>query len=182
MIAETPGTTSTEIPALTHAPASSASPVNDAGIAVHEPHDGTSPPGRLDDQLRPGGVRQRLPVLAQGAVDDLGLGGAPRSDVVGPHELVGQDHLRIAQEVGGPQGEQAEVTGTGADESHRAQLLTLAGVTSGQGTRSPITSEAPSASRSAARRRPMTSASPRLPVVDSRTEVEPSTDTTTPRR
>ena len=70
-------------------------------------------------------MRQRLPVLAQGAVDDLGLGGAPRSDVVGPHELVGQDHLRIAQEVGGPQREQAEVTGTGADESHRAQLLTL---------------------------------------------------------
>ena len=98
-------------------------------VAVHEAdHEaavvrGTDRLGRLDDELGPVGVGQRLAVLAVAGVDDLdSVADEPGEELLAA-DLVDDDGVGGSQELAGADGQQAGVAGAGADEDDPRGVL-----------------------------------------------------------
>ena len=93
-------------------------PVEDGGVAVHEPHDEAAGVGLggLDDELGARRLGQRLAVVAVAGVDDVDALGAPAGDDGLAGDLVDDDRVGGGEQLAGTHGEQAGVARAGADE------------------------------------------------------------------
>ena len=118
---EMPGTISKPMPAFAQASGLLGPGRVRERVAGDEPHDVRAGLGVPHHEAGAGGVRQRLAVLADAAVDDLDVRADEGCDEVGVLGQLGDDDVGLREELGGPHGEQAGVAGTGAHEADVAQ-------------------------------------------------------------